>query len=188
MSASSTAGFTRRATRQRKRGGPNPPLVSNAQADRAHGNVVSSLTVQGHAWNGNRPLPALTCRIGTVQAVPHRSANHSFNDRELIDYLATIIRAHPETRVWNISANQEGSGLDPDEVSALGHEINELARAFNILPVIRSETRSQRAGLGLHRPQIARRRLPSVAVWPMPTGTPAMVAPSVSAARGRTAC
>jgi hypothetical protein len=114
----------------------NPPLVSNAQADRAHGNVVSSLAVQGHAWNGNRPLPALTCRIGTVQAVPHRSANRSFNERELIDYLAAIVRAHPETRVWNISANQEGSGLDPDEVSALGHEISELARAFNILPVI----------------------------------------------------
>jgi Subtilase family len=114
----------------------NPPLVSNAQADRAHGNVVSSLAVQGHAWNGNRPLPALTCRIGTVQAVPHRSANRSFNERELIDYLAAIVRAHPETRVWNISANQEGSGLDPDEVSALGHEISELARAYNILPVI----------------------------------------------------
>ena len=85
----------------------NPPLVSNAQADRTHGNVVSSLAMQGHAWNGNRPLPALTCRIGTVQAVPNRSANRSFNERELIDYLAAIVRAHPETRVWNISANQE---------------------------------------------------------------------------------
>lgn len=114
----------------------NPPLVSTGQADRQHGNVVSSLVVQGHAWNGNRTLPALTCRVGTVQAVPHRSANRSFNERELIDYLAAVVRAHPETRVWNISANQEGSGLDPDEVSALGHEINELARAANILPVV----------------------------------------------------
>jgi hypothetical protein len=113
-----------------------PPLVPNSQADRRHGNAISSLVVQGHAWNTNRPLPALTCRIGTVQAVPHRSANRPFNERELMDYLAAVVRAHPDTRVWNISANQDGLGLDPEEVSALGHEIGELARAANILPVV----------------------------------------------------
>ncbi|MDI1266282.1 MAG: S8 family peptidase [bacterium] len=113
-----------------------PPLVSNAQADRRHGNAITSLVVQGHAWNTNRLLPALTCRIGTVQAVPHATANRRFDERELIDYLAAVVRAHPETHVWNISANQEGPQFDPDEISVLGHEITELARAANILPVV----------------------------------------------------
>lgn len=113
-----------------------PPLVSNAQADRRHGNGVSSLVIQGHAWNGNRPLPALDCRIGTVQAVPHRNSNQRFDERELIDYLAEVARAHPEAKVWNISANQDGVGLDPSDVSVLGHEIGLLARATGFLPVI----------------------------------------------------
>ena len=113
-----------------------PPLVSNAQADRRHGNAISSLAVQGHAWNANRSLPPLSCRIGTVQAVPHATANRRFDERELVDYLAAVIRTHPDTHVWNISANQEGPGLDPDEVSVLGHELNDLARAANVLPVV----------------------------------------------------
>lgn len=113
-----------------------PPLVTNAEADRRHGNAISSLVIQGHAWNKNRPLPALDCRVGSVQAVPHPRANRRFDDRELTDYLAAVIRAHPETRVWNISANQLKAGLNPDEVSVLGHELTELARAANVLPIV----------------------------------------------------
>jgi hypothetical protein len=114
-----------------------PPLVSNSQADRRHGNAISSLAVQGYAWNANRPLPTLPCRIGTVQAVPHaRSTRRFIDEQELIDYLAAVVRAQPETHIWNISANQEGSGLNPDEVSFLGHALHELARAGNILPVV----------------------------------------------------
>lgn len=113
-----------------------PHFVSNAQADRRHGNGVSSLVVQGHAWNSNRPLPALSCRVGTVQALPDRNSNQRFDERQLIDYLAEVARAHPETRVWNISANQNAASLDPSDISVLGHEIGLLARTFGILPVI----------------------------------------------------
>jgi hypothetical protein len=113
-----------------------PPLVSDAQANRRHGNGISSLVVQGHAWNNNRLLPSLTCRVGTVQAVPNDRANVRFTERELIEYLAAVVRDHPETRVWNISANDEGPQFDPEEISTLGHEITELARAANILPVV----------------------------------------------------
>lgn len=112
------------------------PFVTNAQADRRHGNCVSSLVIHGHAWNSNRSLPELDCRVGSVQAVPHANANRRFDERELVDYLAEIARLYPEARVWNISANQDGVGLDPSEVSVLGHEIGLLARAANILPVI----------------------------------------------------
>ena len=113
-----------------------PPLVSDGQADRKHGNAISSLVIQGHAWNQNRTLPALDCRIGTVQAVPHASANRPFDEQELTDYLSAVVSAHPETRVWNISANQANLGIDPDLVSSLGHGLSELARAKNILPIV----------------------------------------------------
>jgi hypothetical protein len=113
-----------------------PPLVSNAQADRRHGNAINSLVIQGHAWNRNRVLPDLDCRVGTVQAVPHEQANRHFDEAELIDYLAAAMRAHPETKVWNISANQEISREDAEEVSVLGFELNELARAANVLPIV----------------------------------------------------
>jgi subtilase family protein len=113
-----------------------PALVPDAHADRVHGNGVTSLVVHGHAWNNNRPLPALACRIGTVQAVASRNSTHQVDEDELVDYLAQVVRDHPDTKVWNISANQDGSGFDPDEVSFLGHEITQIARTANILPVI----------------------------------------------------
>ena len=72
-----------------------PPLVPDNEADRQHGNGVSSLAVHAHAWNNKRNLPALECRIGTVQAVPHKNSAHPFDDQELIDYLDNIARTRP---------------------------------------------------------------------------------------------
>lgn len=109
-------------------------LVADAQADRVHGNAISSLVVQGHAWNTNRVLPELNCRIGTVQAVPARNTNARVDELDLIDHLADVMRAHPETKVWNISANQVGA--NPDAVSLLGHELATLSRHFGVLPVV----------------------------------------------------
>lgn len=109
-------------------------LVTDAQADRTHGNAISSLIVHGHAWNQNRNLPNLDCRIGTVQAVPTRNANARIDELDLVDHLAEVMRAHPDTKVWNISANQ--SGVNPDAVSLLGHELSTLSRHFGVLPVV----------------------------------------------------
>jgi hypothetical protein len=111
-----------------------PKLVNDAQADRKHGSAISSLVVQGHAWNTNRLLPNLNCRIGTVQAVPARNTNARVDEQDLIDHLAAAMRAHPETKIWNISANQVGD--DPESVSLLGHELTVLSRHFGVLPVV----------------------------------------------------
>ena len=113
-----------------------PALVPDRQADCQHGNAISSLAVHAHAWNSDRNLPALDCRIGTVQAVPHKTSTGPFDDYQLIDYLDNTARARPETRVWNISANQIGAGLDPHEVSILGHELARISRERGILPVV----------------------------------------------------
>jgi hypothetical protein len=113
-----------------------PPLFADSHADRQHGNEVSSLAIHAHAWNNNRELPSINCRIGTVQAVPNSRGSATFNESELVEYLELVAKAHPDTRVWNISANQNGLVTDPEEVSALGHELALLARKYNLLPVI----------------------------------------------------
>ena len=112
------------------------PLVPENKADRQHGNGISSLAIHAYAWNNNRNLPALECRIGTVQAIPHRNSTRYINEDELINYLDDVVRAHPDTRVWNISANQVGPSLDHDEVSFLGRELTRIARERDILPVV----------------------------------------------------
>lgn len=109
------------------------PLVSDDEADCQHGNGVSSLAVHAYAWNNNRNLPPLECRIGTVQAIPHRNSARYVNEDELINYLDAVARAHPDTRVWNISANLVGPSLDHEEVSVLGHELTRISRERDIL-------------------------------------------------------
>jgi len=112
-----------------------PAFIQDGKADHTHGNRVTSLVVQAHAWNNNLHLPELFCRVGTVQAVPRRGANALINPEALISYLERVIAAHPDTKVWNFSVN-EPDPVDPDTVSFLGHEISRLAREHGILPVI----------------------------------------------------
>lgn len=53
-----------------------------------------------------------------------------------MDHLRQVATLHPDTKVWNMSFNQVGPPLDPDDVSFLGHEISQWARAANVLPVV----------------------------------------------------
>lgn len=118
------------------------PLVPDAHADRPHGNGVTSLVVHAHAWNNHRALPTINCRIGTVQAVAARNSGYVLDETTLLDHLARAFREHPETKVWNISANQEAP-FNAQEISYLGHELRLLARHFDILPVISIGNRSE---------------------------------------------
>lgn len=113
-----------------------PPLVHNGIADHKHGNRITSLIVHAHAWNNNLQLPALECRIGTVQAVPRQGTNTVANPEQLVEYLRQVARAYPDAKVWNMSFNQVEPEVDADVVSFLGHEIATLARQAGILPVI----------------------------------------------------
>ncbi|WJI71383.1 MULTISPECIES: S8 family peptidase [unclassified Mesorhizobium] len=113
-----------------------PPLVVNRVADHVHGNRISSLVVQAFAWNNQLNLPEIECRIGTVQAIPRAGGNSSTNTEMLIDYLRQVARRFPDAKVWNMSFNQTIPEDDLEVVSYLGHEIRQIAREFNILPVI----------------------------------------------------
>jgi hypothetical protein len=111
-----------------------PSYVKDSHADTKHGNLVSSLVIQGHDWNNNLSLPALYCQVGTVQAVP-KPGSGSVDPLDFIAYLDAVMGAHPETKVWNFSLNQK-QPCDMDNVSLLGHEIAVLARKHAILPII----------------------------------------------------
>lgn len=112
----------------------SPSYVGDAVADIRHGNAVVSLVVNGHAWNNNRHLPPLNCRVGIVQAVPRPNSGVLTDELDLLDYLSAVAHTQPETRVWNISANVPP--IDGDHVSAFGHGLARLARAASILPVV----------------------------------------------------
>jgi len=108
-----------------------PALVDEPAAEVMHGNRVTSLVVQGHEWNNNLALPPLHCRVGTVPAIAKRG--HRGPDREdLVDYLDAVITAHPETRVWNLSFNEDNP-CEHDAVSHLGHALAMLARKHEVL-------------------------------------------------------
>lgn len=113
-----------------------PALVPDRVADHPHGNRVTSLVVHAHAWNNQLDLPALTCRVATVQAIPRKGGNYAPNTEQLVEYLRRVALNYPEARVWNMSFNQVEPEDDNDVVSYLGHEIAALAREANILPVI----------------------------------------------------
>lgn len=113
-----------------------PPLIAGRMADSTHGNRVTSLVIQGYAWNKQLKLPGLNCRIGTVQAVARPRSNAAVNTDMLIQYLRRVARNYPDARIWNMSFNQILPEVDPDLVSFLGHEIHEIAREFDILPII----------------------------------------------------
>jgi hypothetical protein len=110
-----------------------PPLVHGAAAEVMHGNRVTSLVVQGHEWNNNLILPALHCRVGTVPAIAKRG--HPGPDyEELVEYLDAVMMAHPETKVWNLSFNEDRA-CDIDAVSPFGHALAILARKHDVLLV-----------------------------------------------------
>lgn len=111
------------------------PLVPTGFADEKHGNMVTSLIVQGHDWNNKLQLPALCCRVGTVQAVPRKGSGYFTDGGSLVAYLDVVIATHPETKVWNLSFNEQDD-CDLDQVSALGHDLAMLARKHNVLLVI----------------------------------------------------
>lgn len=113
-----------------------PPLIKNSLADHVHGNCVTSLAVHGHAWNNNLALPAIDCRVGTVQAVPKKDSTYPSDLQQLVEYLRQVAHNFPEGKIWNMSFNQDDSLDDLDTVSYLGHKIAELARDFGILPII----------------------------------------------------
>lgn len=113
------------------------PLVKDFDANLNHGNKVASLVCHAHAWNADRPLPALDCTFISAQAICKDSAPKTPNHRQLLAYLDHVAQeTAPYSKVWNLSFNLMASAAKKEEVSYLGHEISKIARKYSILPVI----------------------------------------------------
>lgn len=120
-----------------------PPLMPDDQADKSHGDQVTSIAVHGHELNGHLELPGLNCRVGTVQVVPRSELNTSPDLREFAAHLDAAMNNHPDTKVWNFSFNVAAE-CDDHMVSELGHIINSICRKHGNLPIISAGNRHNR--------------------------------------------
>ncbi|AWA39114.1 hypothetical protein DBV33_11085 [Pseudomonas fluorescens] len=123
-----------------------PPLVDDFSANKIHGNQITSLVCQGHAWNNNLVLPELACRFVTAQAITKSGTKKQPTQDQFIDYLREVATETEKiSKVWNLSFNEIAPSSNPDEISFLGHEINKISRDFGILPIISIGNRSSTA-------------------------------------------
>ncbi|MGV8887073.1 MAG: S8 family serine peptidase [Pseudomonas sp.] len=114
-----------------------PPLIDDLTANRIHGNQVTSLVCNGHAWNNNLTLPEFNCRFATVQAIAKNGTTKQPTQNQFLTYLRDVASAtNGFAKVWNLSFNELAPSANPKEISFLGHEINKIAREFGILPII----------------------------------------------------
>ena len=111
------------------------PLVPDKFSARRHGNQISSQIIQGHDWNTNLELPKLYCQVGIAQAVAYTGAPVDFDPERFRAYLDNLMGANPDTRVWNFSMNLKAE-CRQNNVHPFSHDIAELARKHEILPII----------------------------------------------------
>ncbi|TBL59563.1 S8 family peptidase [Hafnia paralvei] len=113
------------------------PLVEDSSADLKHGNQVTSVICQGAAWNNNLALPDLECKFVSVQAINKKNIPIQPTTEQFVNYLRDVAAKTKEvSSVWNLSFNEPSPSFGSNEISYLGHEINKIAREFDILPVI----------------------------------------------------
>ncbi|MFP9461930.1 S8 family serine peptidase [Pectobacterium brasiliense] len=113
------------------------PLISDVDADKKHGNQIVSVICHGYAWNNNLSLPHLECNFISAQAIAKRSVLKQPTSDQFIMYLRKVAQeSSGKSKVWNLSFNEGSPSLNESEISYLGHKINEIAREFDILPVI----------------------------------------------------
>ena len=118
-----------------------PPLVSNHAAAGDHGNKVSSLVVDAHLWSNRLSLPQLQCRIGIVQAVPKIGSGIGLLDGDIVSHIENAFKAHPDTHVWNLSANID-KDCDDYDVSDLGRGLAKISRENNKLLIVSAGNRN----------------------------------------------
>lgn len=116
------------------------PLVPDRWAARDHGTRVASLIVEVERWGNGLQVPATPCRVGVVQAVAAPGSLWPFNPHRFLRHVASAMANHPDTRVWNVSANLE-EACDEVDVSPLAHALAQIARRFDNTLVISAGNR-----------------------------------------------
>ena len=117
------------------------PFLAPADLDTNHGNCTAALIVEAHDWNADLDLPPLHCRLGIVPAVPRSTYTGPWDLGALIRFLDGVLAAHPETTVWNISANLRHA-CERKRVSEFGHQLSRLARRHEVLFIVSTGNRT----------------------------------------------
>lgn len=117
------------------------PFLPGMPLDTNHGNCTAALLVEAHGWNNELILPTLYCRLGVVPAVPRDAYAGPWDIGALVAFLDRVVGAHPDTHVWNISANLRHA-CDRHRVSEFGHQLSMLARRYGVLFVVSTGNRS----------------------------------------------
>ena len=113
------------------------PLIDQSDADLKHGNRVTSIICQASGWNNNLSIPTLECKFISVQAINKIGVVNQPTAEQFVKYLRSVaVKTKEAASVWNLSFNESSPSVNFEEISYLGHEINKIAREFNILPVI----------------------------------------------------
>lgn len=91
--------------------------------DYSHGTFIAGLLVAGRNLNdGNKGFPGERCRIFDAIVMPKSGTNERF----LLASIKRIVEAHPEIRVWNLSANLKGRACLLESYSAFAMALDEL--------------------------------------------------------------
>lgn len=153
---------------------PVPPLVDNFIANQIHGNQITSLVCHGHAWNNNLKLPELACRFVSAQAITKDGVAKQPTQDQFVAYLRGLAEETKDiSKVWNLSFNEVLPSANSNEISALGHKINQLAREYGILPVISIGNRDRSGNKTLCPPADCEAALTVSGRKASPTGLPA---------------
>lgn len=151
-----------------------PPLVDDFDANQIHGNQITSLVCHAHAWNNNLELPELACRFVAAQAITKDGVKKQPTQDQFIDYLRGLAEETKGlTKVWNLSFNEIMPTANSNEISALGHKINHLAREFGLLPVISIGNRDRSGNKMLCPPADCEAAITVSGRKASPTGLPA---------------
>lgn len=151
-----------------------PSLVADVAANRKHGNQVTSLVVQGAAWNTHLAIPDLVCRVGIAQSIANEDSTGA-TSVELESYLRAVIGRHSgDTKVWNMSFSEPVKGDRPLFMSRLGHGLHKIAREFGVLPVVAIGNHAPENSVRLCPPADCEAALTVAGRQPSPSGEPGL--------------
>ncbi|WP_186456000.1 S8 family serine peptidase [Nitrospirillum pindoramense] len=111
------------------------PFFPEGQLDVRHGNRVAALIWNPEEWSNGLQLDPLPCRVGIVPAVPRSDIAAQWDIAAFFEYLDRVISRHPDTKVWNVSANLRRA-CDENRVSEFGHQLSVLSRKYGVLFVV----------------------------------------------------
>lgn len=106
--------------------------VPEIDRDYSHGTFIAGLLVAAYDLNNNHAgFPKQRCRIFDAIVMPKGGAD----EVTLLDSIKRVVAAHPEIRVWNLSANLKDGMCKLESFSTFAIELDALQEQHNCIIV-----------------------------------------------------